>query len=74
MSMLPTCATTVRGVAPYSGVLDCVRTMMATEGPGIFLAGLRPRMAYLGPLWALQFGLNQAATDALQKRKERAAA
>ena len=63
----------VTGVTPYTGVVDCVRTMLATEGPGVFLAGLRPRMAYLGPLWALQFGLNQVATEELQKRKERAA-
>ena len=53
----------------YTGVLDCVRTMVQTEGAGAFLAGIRPRMAYLAPLWALQFGLNGAATDALKKRK-----
>ena len=62
----------VRGVTPYAGVVDCVRTMLATEGPGVFLAGLAPRMAYMGPLWALQFGLNGVATDAIQTRKERA--
>ena len=55
---------------PYKGVLDCVQTMLATEGPGIFLAGLPVRMAYMGPLWALQFGLNGVATDALKKRKQ----
>ena len=59
----------VRGAAPYAGVADCVRTMLRTEGAGAFLAGVRPRMAYMGPLWALQFGLNGAATDALKKRK-----
>lgn len=32
------------------------------------------RMAYMGPLWALQFGLNGIALDALQKRKAEAAA
>ena len=57
------------GAAPYTGVVDCVSTMLSTEGPGIFLAGLAPRMAYMGPLWALQFGLNGAATEALKKRK-----
>ena len=63
----------VAGVAPYAGVGDCVRTMLATEGPGIFLAGLAPRMAYMGPLWALQFGLNGAATKYIQDRKARKA-
>ena len=59
----------VTGVAPYANVVDCVRTMLANEGPGVFLAGLKPRMAYMGPLWALQFGLNGVATDALKARK-----
>jgi hypothetical protein len=26
-------------------------------------------MSYMGPLWALQFGLNGAATDFIKKRK-----
>ena len=60
----------VRGAVPYTGVLDCVRTMAATEGAGIFFAGLRVRTAYMGPLWALQFGLNGMATQALQTRKQ----
>ena len=37
------------------------------------LAGLRPRMAYMGPLWAIQFSLNGMATNALKKRKLHAA-
>ena len=64
----------VVGAVPYTGVVDCVSTMLRTEGPGIFLAGIRPRMAYMGPLWALQFGLNGAATDAIKKRKAAKAA
>jgi solute carrier family 25 S-adenosylmethionine transporter 26 len=59
----------VSGVTPYTGVVDCVRTMLKTEGAGAFLAGLRPRMAYMGPLWALQFGLNGAAVETIKKRK-----
>jgi len=59
---------------PYTGVLDCVTTMIATEGPGVFLAGIVPRMIYLGPLWALQFTLNGLATEVIQKRKDAAAA
>ena len=64
----------VVGAVPYTGVVDCVSTMLRTEGPGIFVAGIRPRMAYMGPLWALQFGLNGAATDAIKKRKAAKAA
>ena len=64
----------VVGAVPYTGVVDCVSTMLRTEGPGIFLAGIRPRMAYMGPLWALQFGLNGAATDAIKQRKAAKAA
>ena len=56
---------------PYKGVLDCARTMMLAEGPAIFLAGLRPRMAYIGPLWALQFGLNGVATEVIRHHKLR---
>jgi solute carrier family 25 S-adenosylmethionine transporter 26 len=59
----------VPGAIPYNGVVDCVRTMLRTEGAGAFLAGIRPRMAYMGPLWALQFGLNGAVTDAIKKSK-----
>ena len=62
------------GVTRYTGVVDCVSTMLRTEGPGIFLAGIRPRMAYMGPLWALQFRLNGAATDAIKQRKAAKAA
>ena len=62
------------GAVPYAGVADCVRTMLNEEGPAIFLAGLKPRMSYMGPLWALQFGLNGAATNWIQERKLKAAA
>ena len=62
----------VQGVAPYTGVVDCVRTMAMQEGGGVFFAGLRVRMAYMGPLWALQFGLNGIVADALRKRNEKA--
>ena len=57
------------GAVPYAGVVDCVSTMLREEGPGVFLRGLAPRMSYMGPLWALQFGLNGAATDFIKKRK-----
>mmetsp|Transcript_8955 Transcript_8955/g.27123 ORF Transcript_8955/g.27123 Transcript_8955/m.27123 type:complete len:294 (+) Transcript_8955:228-1109(+) len=59
----------VAGKVPYKGVADCVGTMFRNEGPGVFMAGLKPRMIYMGPLWAMQFGLNGQATKALQKRK-----
>ena len=59
------------GVAPYADALDCVRTMLAHEGPAAFFAGLPQRSLYMGPLWALQFGLNAKFTRKLLARKAR---
>ena len=39
------------GATPYSGVLDCVGTMYATEGVASFFSGLGQRSLYMGPLW-----------------------
>mmetsp|Transcript_46802 Transcript_46802/g.151992 ORF Transcript_46802/g.151992 Transcript_46802/m.151992 type:complete len:240 (-) Transcript_46802:400-1119(-) len=58
---------------PYASVRDCVVTMLRTEGPTTFYAGLRQRVAYAAPLWALQFGLNARFTTVLlERRRERA--
>ena len=59
----------VAGKEPYKGVVDCVSTMLRNEGPLVFLAGIKPRMLYMGPLWAMQFGLNGAATERLKERR-----
>ena len=44
---------------PYRGAIDCVRQMISTEGAASFFAGIRPRVAYIAPLWATQFMLNE---------------
>lgn len=62
------------GAAPYAGVADCVATMWRSEGPLAFFAGVCQRAAYMGPLWALQFGANARITRELLKRKAAAAA
>jgi len=59
--------------APYAGVLDCVTSMWRTEGIGAFYAGLLQRSLYMGPLWAIQFAVNAAVTEQLEKRNQRAA-
>mmetsp|Transcript_19671 Transcript_19671/g.21763 ORF Transcript_19671/g.21763 Transcript_19671/m.21763 type:complete len:476 (+) Transcript_19671:74-1501(+) len=44
---------------PYSGALNCVQDIIATEGVSAFLAGLPPRVCYISPLWGAQFLLNE---------------
>jgi len=44
---------------PYSGALNCVQDIIATEGISAFLAGLPPRVLYISPLWGAQFLLNE---------------
>lgn len=53
----------------YRGAKDCVVTMLRTEGPASFYAGLRQRMAYAGPLWAMQFLINARISRALLGRQ-----
>jgi len=55
--------------APYSSVLDCVRTMAATEGLGSFYKGVVQRSLYMGPLWAIQFAANGWLSEALLRRR-----
>ena len=54
----------------YKGVLDCVRTMYAQEGPRSFYRGLGQRALYMGPLWAIQFMCNEYALKEMQRRNE----
>ena len=55
--------------APYKSVTDCVATMWRTEGPAVFYSGLRQRSLYSGPLWAMQFALNEQFASFLLARK-----
>mmetsp|Transcript_23652 Transcript_23652/g.39032 ORF Transcript_23652/g.39032 Transcript_23652/m.39032 type:complete len:314 (-) Transcript_23652:88-1029(-) len=59
------------GQLPYKGIVDCVRSMVATEGPGSLYSGLLQRSLYMGPLWALQFALNGYITDRMARRNSR---
>jgi len=52
---------------PYSSPLNCFKAIIATEGFSAFLAGLPPRVAYISPLWGLQFLLNEKFTRAMGK-------
>ena len=54
---------------PYKSVPDCIATMWRAEGPASFYAGLKQRSVYMGPLWALQFGLNARLTRMLLARR-----
>ena len=58
------------GVAPYADALDCVRTMLAHEGPAAFFAGLMQRSLYMGPLWAIQFAINERLKAAMLERNQ----
>ena len=44
---------------PYPNALACVTDIVQTEGISNFAKGLAPRAAYIGPLWAMQFMLNE---------------
>lgn len=46
-------------LVPYPNALACVTDIIQTEGIGNFAKGLAPRAAYIGPLWAMQFMLNE---------------
>ena len=56
---------------PYTSALDCLRSIVATEGLGAFCAGLQPRVAYIAPLWAVQFMLNERICRAFGERNAR---
>ena len=53
--------------APYTSALQCLSSMITTEGPGILFAGLQPRVAYIAPLWAIQFMLNERIIRAFEE-------
>jgi len=49
---------------PYSSTMNCMQTILKTEGLKSFYSGFAQRSAYMGPLWALQFALNGKITAA----------
>mmetsp|Transcript_25626 Transcript_25626/g.57481 ORF Transcript_25626/g.57481 Transcript_25626/m.57481 type:complete len:342 (+) Transcript_25626:85-1110(+) len=58
-------------VVPYANVADCVRTILAEEGPKTFFCGVVPRCAYAGPLWAATFAGNAHITRVFLERREK---
>lgn len=43
---------------PYASAWDCLLTMVKTEGPTVFYAGLKQRGTYMCLLWGMTFALN----------------
>ncbi len=56
---------------PYSSTLDCIETILRTEGLKAFYSGFLQRCAYMGPLWAFQFALNGKFSEILRNRDEK---
>eukprot|EP00540_Astrosyne_radiata_P004200 CAMPEP_0116850630 /NCGR_PEP_ID=MMETSP0418-20121206/16264_1 /TAXON_ID=1158023 /ORGANISM="Astrosyne radiata, Strain 13vi08-1A" /LENGTH=280 /DNA_ID=CAMNT_0004482543 /DNA_START=63 /DNA_END=908 /DNA_ORIENTATION=- len=44
--------------APYANAVDCLVTIVKTEGPLALLSGLKQRSVYMGMLWGMTFALN----------------
>jgi len=53
---------------PYSSTIDCVQTILKTEGISPLFSGFLQRSLYMGPLWAIQFAMNGKVTDAIKDR------
>mmetsp|Transcript_34262 Transcript_34262/g.50853 ORF Transcript_34262/g.50853 Transcript_34262/m.50853 type:complete len:147 (-) Transcript_34262:658-1098(-) len=60
---------------PYTSALDCVSTILRTEGVFTLYAGLRQRATYMCLLWGVTFALNgqiQTKLSSMQRRRRRA--
>ena len=53
---------------PYTSTIDCIQTILKTEGWKSFYSGFAQRSVYMGPLWAIQFALNGKFHAAFQNR------
>lgn len=52
---------------PYSSAVNCAFTILKTEGPLAFGAGLKQRSLYICLLWGMTFGLNGSIQKYLTK-------
>eukprot|EP00163_Fabomonas_tropica_P033570 TRINITY_DN8907_c0_g1_i2.p1 TRINITY_DN8907_c0_g1~~TRINITY_DN8907_c0_g1_i2.p1 ORF type:complete len:232 (-),score=37.38 TRINITY_DN8907_c0_g1_i2:107-802(-) len=52
--------------SPYRGVIDCIRTVWATEGLGALYAGYRTTLFMNVPFFAVQFGTYEMFKKALR--------
>lgn len=55
---------------PYSSVLDCLNTIIKTEGPLTLYAGVRQRSIYMCSLWGLTFALNGQVKKHFKRTQE----
>jgi hypothetical protein len=53
---------------PYLSTMDCIQTILKTEGIAPFYSGLLQRSLYMGPLWAISFALNGRVIQLLADR------
>jgi solute carrier family 25 S-adenosylmethionine transporter 26 len=53
---------------PYLSTMDCVQTILKTEGIASLYSGFVQRSLYMGPLWAIQFALNGRVMQLLEER------
>jgi solute carrier family 25 S-adenosylmethionine transporter 26 len=53
---------------PYLSTMDCIQSILKTEGLASFYSGFVQRSLYMGPLWAIQFGLNGRVIQLLEDR------
>jgi solute carrier family 25 S-adenosylmethionine transporter 26 len=53
---------------PYLSTVDCVQTILKTEGIASLYSGFVQRSLYMGPLWAIQFALNGRVMQLLEER------
>jgi solute carrier family 25 S-adenosylmethionine transporter 26 len=50
---------------PYTSALNCLVTVVRTEGVGTLYAGFRPRSIYMCSLWGMTFALNNRFQKAM---------
>jgi solute carrier family 25 S-adenosylmethionine transporter 26 len=53
---------------PYLSTMDCIQSILKTEGVASFYSGFAQRSLYMGPLWAIQFALNGRVMQLLDDR------
>jgi solute carrier family 25 S-adenosylmethionine transporter 26 len=55
---------------PYKSALDCLSTVVKSEGPLTLYAGVKQRSIYMCSLWGLTFALNGQVKKFLEKRED----
>jgi solute carrier family 25 S-adenosylmethionine transporter 26 len=55
---------------PYKSALDCLSTIVKSEGPLTLYAGLRQRSVYMCSLWGMTFAINGQVKKYLEERED----